>query len=318
MASLSIAADDDAIVELGPCWILDLPVEILQMMTEFLTLRDVISLSRTCHTFHALIDQDSFWTHRIRLQFPPAIAHLYTLELFQPADCIETVDELRPSGIANVRGDAEIDRAAIHSATHYNDAAVEQRREKMYVSKDDFASQVQYFQFKQPKPHLNIPLMKLVYFYLIDRKRAATVSLDVVHRNSQNLVERADGDSYTGRMIHLQSVCWLEITGRFERRLMPGRYEATWRIKSPNAHLYIAGETEFIVVATHGTLLIHRMSDQDFRDHVLSHGNRWFLVKMGQMTIYEPSTVHVAIRNWIDGSWKSGIAWDCIELTPRP
>ena len=318
MSTLSIATDDGEVAELGPCWILDLPVEILQMMTEFLNLNDVISLTRTCRTFHALINQDSFWTHRIRAQFPSSIAQLYTFDLFQSADCIETVDELRPSGIVNMRDNAELDLAAIHSATHYNETAVEHRQETMYVSKEDFASQVQYFQFKQPKANLSIPLMKLVYFYLRDRKRVAAVSMDVVHRNSGHLVERADSNSYTGRIIHLQSVCWLEITGRFDRRLMPGRYEVSWRMKSPTAHLSIDGETEFIVVATHGTLLIHRISDTDFRAHVMNHGNRWFLVKIGQMVIYEPSTVHVAIRNWTDGSWKSGIAWDCIELTPAP
>jgi hypothetical protein len=302
----------------GICWIFQLPPEILQTITEYLNIRDIISLSRTCRAFNTLINNDNFWIHRIRCHFPPSIAYLYTFDLFQEPEYIETNDEPRPSGFDNGRSEGELDRLARKSATHYNDEAIERRHEKMYVSKEDFLKHLQYFQFNKPTNYLQIPLMKLIYFYMIDRKRKAIVDMDVVHRNDHYLVEQNDEESLKGRIIHLQSVCWLEITGRFEHKIMPGKYEVIWRMKCRGNDVRIWGETEFIVVPSHGKLLIHKISENDFRTYALQNGNQWFLVNMGQVIIYEPSTVLMGIRNWSNGNWKSGISWDCIELKLVP
>jgi len=302
----------------GICWILQLPPEILQTITEYLNVRDINSLSQTCQEFYTLINNDNFWIHRIRCQFAPSIAQLYTFDLFQKPESIQTEDEPRPSGFNHNRNECELDNLAIHSATHYNDEAIERRHAKMYVSKEDFLKNLQYFQFKKPANNLQIPLMKLIYFYLIDRKRKAVVDMNVIHRNDHYLVEQNDKDSLKGRIINLQQVCWLEITGSSEHNIMPGKYEVIWRMKGRGNDVRIWGETEFIVVPSHGKLLIYKISDDDFRTYALEHGNQWFSVNMGQIIIYEPSTVLMAIRNWNNGSWKSGISWDCIELKLVP
>jgi hypothetical protein len=142
--------------------------------------------------------------------------------------------------------------------------------------------------------------------------------MDVVHLNNYYLANSIDKDSLTGHIIQLRNVCWLEITGRFEQNIMPGKYEIIWRMKSHPGNVSMWGETEFIVVPSHGKMLINRVSDSDFRNYILEHTNRWFSITMGQIIIYEPSLVLMGIHNWNDGSWKSGISWDCIELKLIP
>jgi hypothetical protein len=298
----------------GLCRILMLPPEILQIITEYLSVHEVNSLSRTCRTFYTLINNDNFWIHRVRCHFSESIAKLYTYDLFQEPEYIETNDEIRPSGFDHVRNDGELDEAAINSATHYNDEAIERRCAKMYISKRNFLASMQYFQFNEPKNELEIPLMKLIYFYLIDRKRTAAVTLNVVHRGNSYLTEQFDRDSLTSRVIHLRSVCWLELTGRVQYNIMPGKYEVIWRMKVHPGEIRMPGETEFTVVPSHGKMLIYKISENDFRNYSLKYGNHWFIIKMGQIVIYELSTVLIAIRNWNDRNWKSGVSWDCIEL----
>ncbi|CAF1015951.1 unnamed protein product [Rotaria sordida] len=300
------------------CWIFHLPSELLQTITEYLNVRDIISLSKTCRSFYILINDDNFWIHRIHCQFPQSISKLYTLDLFQEPENILTQDEVRPSGFDHNRGDHELDLAAINSATHYNDEAIEKRHAKMYISKENFFTNLQYFQYKKPKNILEIPFMKLIYFYLIDRKRTSVVNMYVIHRNDRYLVEYNDKDSLIGRIIRLNQVCWLEISGRFEYDIMPGKYEVIWRMKGHSNHVNIWGETEFIVVPLHGKMLIHKISENDFQNYTLEHGTHWFSINMGHIIIYELSTVFMGIRNWNNGNWKTGISWDCIELKLIP
>jgi Holliday junction resolvase len=300
------------------CWLFRLPPEILQIITGYLTTADIQSLSQTCQTFHRFIDNNNFWICRIRDQFPQRITKLYTFDLFKKPEIIQTHNDIRPSGFAHIRAESELDLLAITSATHYNDEAIEKRHETMYVSKEDFLNNVEFYQFNKPHNLLEIPFMKFIYFYLIDRKRCATVDMNVTHRNDYYLVEEEDADSLTGHIIHLNNVCWLEINGRFEHKIMPGKYEVSWRMKGGSENVNIEGETEFLVVPQHGKLLIFKMCENDFREKTLEHGSGWFTVKIGQVIIYEPSIVLVAIRNWNNGWWKSGISWDCIEITLVP
>lgn len=296
------------------CYLLQLPPELLQIITEYLSSRDLSSLGRTCQAFYRLMNEDQFWIHLIRARVPPAMTSFYTYDVFQEPTILPTNDQPRPTGFMNSRSDSDLDRSAADSATHYNDDAVQQRQGKMFVSKENFRKCVQYFQFGKPRNNQTIPLMKLVYFYLIDRKRTAIVDMHVTHRNDQYLIERSDRNSFKGRIIYLNNVCWLEITGQFPRPILPGKYQVIWRMKTNGGYISVVGETEFIVVPTHGRLLNHKISEQDFRDYAIRYGQHWFSVNTGEILIYEPSTVHVAIRNWANGNWKSGIAWDCVEL----
>jgi len=209
------------------CWLFHLPPEIFQIITDFLPTRDIHSLSQTCRTFHTFLNDNDFWIHHIYCRFPQSIAQLYSFDLFQKPEIIQTSNEIRQSGFTNVRTDSEFDILAINSATHYNDEAIEKCHGKMYVSKEEFLTNLEFYQFNKPTNYSEIPFMKLIYFYLIDRKRCATVDMDVVHRNEHYLVEKSDEDSLTGRIIDLEHVCWLEITGRFEHIIMPGTYEVS-------------------------------------------------------------------------------------------
>ena len=302
----------------GACWILDLPPEIIQIITDYLNPHDLSAFSRACRTFYDLINQDSFWTHRIHRQFPHPVAQLYTSDLYRLPEMIQMTYEGRTPEFRHTRPESQLDRFAIISATRYNDEAIEQSHTKMYVSKDKFLTNLRYFQFRTPKNLSTIPFMKLIYFYLIDRKRRAAVNMDVVHLNGSYLVNRSDRNSLTGHVIQLQSVCWLEINGHFEQKIMPGKYEVSWRMKSQANNINLYGETEFLVVPSHGKMLIKRVFDIDFQNYAIEHNNQWFTVNMGAIVIYEPSEVYMAIRNWNNGYWKSGISWDCIELKIIP
>ncbi|UJR23089.1 hypothetical protein I4U23_026112 [Adineta vaga] len=316
MTSSLLTSNDNQIS--GICWLLDLPPEIIQMFTDYLNVNDLISFSRTCRTFYTLINNDNFWMHRIHRQLPHSIAQLYTIDVYQPPEMIQTIDEPRHADFLHVRTDSDFDKLANSSATHYNDEVIERRHDKMYVSNEDFLKHVNYFQFKTPSHHSTIPFMKLVYFYLIDRKRRAAASMDVIHLDGNYLADRTDQDSLTGHIIQLRSVCWLELTGRFQQRIMPGKYEVSWRMKGRTGYVTLYGETEFLVVPSHGKLLIKKIEDNDFRNYVLQQGDRWFTMNMGEIIIYKPSIVWMAIRNWNNGNWKSGLSWDCIELRMIP
>ena len=299
-------------------WLCRLPSEVLQMITDHLKASDLVSLSQTCRSFYTFCNDDQLWFHRIRCQFPQTIAQLYTSGLYQKPEIIQTFNELRPSGFVHNQAGNELDLLAIHSATHYNDEAIERRQEKIYVSKEYFRNNVEFYQYDKPDHHLDIPLMKLIYFYLIDRKRYAAVDMNVVHHEFDDFITDNEVDSLTGLILRLENACRLEITGRFEYEIMPGKYEVSWRMKFDQLAVKIWGETEFIVVPQHGQLLDYRMSENDFHHLLSEHENRWFVRKMGQILIYEPSIVLVAIRNWNDTRAKSNLSWDCIELTLVP
>ena len=296
------------------CSLVSLPLEILQMITGYLPATDIHALSRTCRALHDIIDQSSFWIHRVRSEFSANIAQFYLHDVFQKSEPVTSYDPIRPSGLHHTLADRELDRLAMHCTTHYNDESVEKRQERMFVAEDAFADRVEFYQYRKPANYEEIPLAKLIYFYLRDRKRCAAVDMHVIHRKDGFLVEEEDVDSFKGRVIHLQSVCWLEITGHFEHTIMPGTYDVRWRMKGDAAGIRLSGETEFIVVPQHGKLLIHRMSSDDFQNQMLEHEHRWFTVNIGQILIYEPSKVSVAVRNWIHRGWKSGLSWDCVEL----
>ena len=299
----------------GRCSLVSLPLEILQMITGYLHATDLHALCRTCRALHDIIDQNSFWMHHVRSVFSASIAQFYLYDLFKTSELVPSYDRICPSGFHHTVADRELDRLAIQCATHYNDEAVEKRQERMFVAQGAFADRVEFYQYRKPVNGEEIPLAKLIYFYLRDRKRCAAVDMHVIHRNGDFLVEEEDVDSFKGRVIHLRSACWLEITGHFEHTIMPGIYDVRWRMKGDAAGVHVSGETEFIVVPQHGKLLIHRMSADDFQKQLLEHETRWFIVEMGQILIYEPSQVSVAIRNWIDRGCKSGLSWDFVELT---
>jgi len=185
----------------------------------------------------------------------------------------------------------------------------------MKQSKEDFLNNVEFYQFNNPKNYSDILFMKLIYFYLIDRKRYAAVNMNIMHDGFYDVIVENDMDSLTGHIISLQFAQRLEITGRFEHKIMPGKYEVSWRMKGGTLSTYIGEETEFIVVPQHGKLLNYKMSKDVLFYLLIEHENRWFIVKMGQIIIYEPSIVLVAIRNWNDTNRKANLSWDCIELT---
>ena len=320
MSSLNPTADRAQVLlpSKEQCALVRLPPELLQIIIDHLNTSDLSAVGRTCRTLYELMRDDRFWIQRIRSQFPPSIAHLYTFELFLKPEIIPSHNEIRPSGFLHTRNDDQFDLLAIESATHYNDQAIEQRSAKMFVSREEFVNEVDFYQFAKPDRTADVAMMKLVYFYLIDRKRCATVDMGVIHRNDQYLVEEEEPDSLTGRIIHLERVCWLEISGRLEKKLMPGKYEVSWRMRERDEDVAISGTTEFIAVPQHGKLLIYHMLLDDFRSLRLEHGSDWFTVRMGHIVIYEPSAVLFAIRNWQHRFWKRGVSWDCIEFTLIP
>ncbi|UJR25819.1 hypothetical protein I4U23_007169 [Adineta vaga] len=297
------------------CWFVHLPYELLQTITDFLNVKDLQALSKTCQTFYIFINNDKFWLYRLRHQFSRSIVQLYTTDLFKKPEYISTYNEIQASGFAHSRTDHILDNLAITSATHYNDEAVERRQTKMYISKEMFLMDLEFFQYNKPNDSTTVPFMKLIYFYLIDRKRCSAIDMDT---GDQDAFKTFDADSLTGQIINVREVVRLDITGRFQCKIMPGKYEVSWRMKGNLNSTKMPGETEFILVPQHGKLMIYRMMDEDFQSLLLQYDNSWFLVKMGYILIYEPSTILIGIRNWNNRFWKKFLQLDCIELTIVP
>ncbi|CAF1400407.1 unnamed protein product [Adineta steineri] len=316
--SFSITQSTNDLLSNEICCLFRIPHEILQIITNFLNISDLQSLSKTCLSFYTFFNDNNFWNYRIHKQFPQSIVQFYTSDIFNKPEVIQVYNQIQQTNFAHSRAESEFDNLAITSATHYNDDAIESSHRKMYVSKEDFLNNLEYYQYDKPSDYTKIPFMKLIYFYLIDRKRCAVVNMNVIHRDDQHLVEEFHEDSLTGRIIHLKKVCWLEINGRFEFKIMPGKYEISWRIKCNPGHTYIDGETEFIVVPQHGKLSNYKITQSEFENLIFEHKNDWFIIKTGHTIIYEPSIVLTTIRNWNTGHWKYDILWDCTELTLIP
>ncbi|CAF0909943.1 unnamed protein product [Adineta ricciae] len=295
-----------------------LPYELLQIIADFLNAKDLQSLSKTCRKLYKIFHNEEFWLHRIRHHFPRSIVQLYTNDIFKQPDLISTFNDIQPTGFAHVRTDNFLDNVAITSSTHYNDDAIERRHAKMYVSQKVFLNDLEYFQYNKPNDHESIPSMKLIYFYLIDRKRCASVNMDMPIHDSQHVYKVLDADSLTGQVTYVKEIVRLDMTGRFQHTIMPGKYEVSWRMKGVANKTQMPGETEFILVPQHGRLLNYKMIDEDFQNLLHQYGDNWFTVNMTQTIIYEPSIVLIAIRNWNNRLWKRDLRLDCIELTIVP
>ncbi|CAF0953466.1 unnamed protein product [Didymodactylos carnosus] len=305
-------------------FLLDLPPELFYLIGEHLSHDDLSRLSQTCSRLYQFINSDTLWTHLIRFKFPPSIAKLYTNGIFEEERDEATETEKthqnkaqRPSFLNSKDSEWKLDAAAIRSAADYNETTVIHLT--MHLDQKWFRENVRYYQFN--KTHSlnckNIPLMKLMYFYLIDRKRVATTDMVVVHLNNENyLREIRTKDSLNGRVVKLFSVCWLDITGKMEN-ILPGKYEFSWRMRL-DMSAEIDGTTEFLAVPEYGTLICYRWTDEIIQEMKIKHGTAWFTADMGTTTIYKPSTVYVAVRNWTTPYWKQGLSWDCCELKLLP
>ncbi len=105
--------------------------------------------------------------------------------------------------------------------------------QKCMYQKTIFLNSVEFCQFNKSKNYSDILFMRLIYFYLIDCKRYAVVNMNIVHDNFRDLIEENDRDSLNGHVLSLKYAHWLEITGRFEHKIMlPGKYEVSWRMNS--------------------------------------------------------------------------------------
>lgn len=299
----------------GECFISYLPVEVIQNIATNLNLRDIGAFSRTCRSIHEIIDNDDFWSHQIHVHFPRSIARFYTNELFHEPKLIEFEPPQKGSMIQSSRAESNFDQLAERAATVYDDDAIKKQNLKMFASRQDLVNTINYYQYQKNQHFDKVPLMKLIFLYLRDRKRLATVQMEAVHRNTHYLVEEKDETCLLGAYINLRTVCWLEITGRFPHQILPGKYRISWRMKFTDPSPRMWGNTEFLVVPTEGQMKNYVMNENDFRSLALEHREQWFTMSMGEILIFKPSIVHCAIRNWSNGNWKSGIAWDCIELT---
>ncbi|CAF0761029.1 unnamed protein product [Didymodactylos carnosus] len=306
------------------CLLLDLPPELFYLVSEHLNYHDIINLSKTCSRLYEYINSDVFWTRLIYCQFHSSIAKLYTSDIFNDKrnqDVINRRNEIRqPDFISKKGNEDKLDQAAITCCTHYNETAVLNNGTSMYISQDQFRHDVKYYQYKTQyltdNNRKNTPLMKLIYFYLIDRKRLAAINMGVVHLNNNYLIGIKTSDSLNGHVVQLNTVCWLDISGEMEN-ILPGKYELIWRMKL-SSNCYIPGITEFIAVPQHGSLICCKWSEENFREKKIEYGSQWFTTEMGTTNIYEPSTVLIAVRNLVNPYWKNGVSWDCVELKLVP
>ena len=160
---------------------------------------------------------------------------------------------------------------------------------------------------------------KKLYFKLATSKKPAT-AFNVVWLNGDYLEKVKDGESETGEVIQLNTVCWLQID-QFFIGVLPGRYSLVWRLKLDR--VYVNGENsreaiEFRAVPEKGCgkELCSKWTENDLRRAERRHGNcKWFLQNMGEFKVTAICKVYVEVKGRTS-YWCGGISWDYVELKP--
>lgn len=173
---------------------------------------------------------------------------------------------------------------------------------------------------KQPDLEAGSSLVdfKKLYFKLAASKKPAT-AFQIVWLNGDYLEKVKDKESEFGEVIHLNTVCWLQIN-QFFLGVLPGKYSLVWRMKFDR--VYVNGNGKVIEFRARpeggcGKELCSKWSEHDLRRAERHHGShKWFLQTMGEFEVTAMCKVYVEIKGRVD-NWCGGISWDYVELKPR-
>ncbi|CAF3732231.1 unnamed protein product [Rotaria sp. Silwood1] len=252
----------------------NLPHDVFYELCKYLSLIDIINLSKTCKQFHILIEKDNyFWMILIQNHFGSKLYHRYVNEIFQNKknsdyDFYRTEEDKqkfeksfrRYEGlhVCNIwllnvlNGKDNSDGYIAHKSIVKQKERPRTNRLKMSLTIEELFEY--YFntnKYLNKENILEISIYKLIYFYLIQSKRLLGVDLFAInqsctpnHRgcfNIQYWKHEYDINCLIGRCVRLYSVRTLYlggIKGKFIS-ILPGIYEIICRIKLDKNNEYL-------------------------------------------------------------------------------
>ncbi|CAB4032521.1 Hypothetical predicted protein [Paramuricea clavata] len=139
----------------------------------------------------------------------------------------------------------------------------------------------------------------------------------IVHLGSQYLKKIDDPESSTGSVIHLDTVCWLQLDGKFHS-VLPGKYHVLWRMKLQDSYMHSSGEACIYYKATPeegcGVQLSCKWDVKTMRKQEKRNGtNKWFVYNTGEFIVESMCDIHVEIHGRND-YWCGGFYWDYVQL----
>lgn len=161
---------------------------------------------------------------------------------------------------------------------------------------------------------------KRAYFKL-SRLKMPVEDFWIVHLGDRYIRKIKVRDSFSDYVIHLKTVCWLQLDGKFNK-VLPGKYEVIWRMKLVNA--YMEDEEKPVIYYkartcescdSPGNQLVYEWSVEELERVEKEQANAWFLHNMGQITVDTVTDVYVEITGR-NGYWCGGFFWDYVELRP--
>ncbi|CAF1127504.1 unnamed protein product [Didymodactylos carnosus] len=195
-------------------------------------------------------------------------------------------------------------------------------RWKMVTTITDVRRNIHYVSFKNEclnnDLRQHIPLAKLMYFYLIDRKRMSVTDMFLFDDLTHPTQIEQDPTCLNGYCIRFND--HQRLRGAFYS-IIPGNYEIIWRLKA----VKISDSTE-----KWGTLS-HCFANPDFGTPCcktfysprrgkskwlpeMEKKNGWCLQSIGTFVVFETSTVYFSIRLHMTPYWAYAIYCDYVEL----
>lgn len=159
---------------------------------------------------------------------------------------------------------------------------------------------------------------KQLYFKLGLAKRSVSRSHYILHLNDRYLVRETDSDSFSGEILHLKSVCWLQVNDTVQS-VLPGRYMFQYRMKLDGVYSN-GGDIQFKAHVNDecGTGVCSTWSKERLKQTERKQGSgNWFIAEMGEIRVNKICDVGVEIHGRVD-YWCGGIYWDTVELKPLP
>ena len=158
---------------------------------------------------------------------------------------------------------------------------------------------------------------KKVYFKLGRMKLSVVDFDDILHFGNRYLKKINDPESSSGSVLHLKTVCWLQVDGKF-KAVFAGEYNVLWRMKLNNAYMRCSEEACIYYKATPklgcGVELWCKWDEDKLRKEEKDNGtNTWFVYNSGVLTVETMCDVHVEIHGRND-YWCGGFYWDYVQL----
>ncbi|CAF1253190.1 unnamed protein product, partial [Didymodactylos carnosus] len=321
---------------------LDLPEILWYYICEHLSVIDIVYLSQTNQKLYQLINTDPFWIHLIRTHFGQRLWHLYCNLLFHQTNTTDLLyksthnqqeferqyKQLPPTILRtgwtmaitaaqnnNIKGFAAAKRAKFYFPKLKHQL-------KMAITEKTFRSHLIFYEFNNEKLisfKQTVLLSKLVYFYLLDRKRLPVNSMFTCfdNLNLHPLCEK-DSTSISEYVAHVDYKWLSAVRGSFID-VIPGEYQIVVRMKLDIVRYELQREDdnfsgEFTCIPEYGLMSNYTWDGEWFEMNYALNDKNWFEHSMGTITVYELSEVYFGMRVWMMPYKKYQILCDYIEL----